>query len=247
MNDEQKYIFDTRGYIVLKKVVPPDVLAACHRALDRYEHLPEDQLPAPLKLGSPDAPNKRFLSNVLDASPEMVPLIDLPAVVDVIQTVSGSNWRLNHTYAMYNGKGYHTTLHMGGTPLYERCQYAFNNGQIYSSLTKAVIPLGDCRKQDGAFGVIAGSHKANYRRPWGEDHRDNPLFEPVECEAGDVIVFTEALTHGSYVNETGRPRRTLYFCYSVGWMPDWGSQGLRFSEAFLAGLPPEQQRVLALK
>jgi len=70
---------------------------------------------------------------------------------------------------------------------------------------------------------------------------------PVDAEPGDCIVFTEALAHGSLVNQSGRPRRTLYFCYSVGYMPDWGNLGLSFSDGFLDKLSPAQAEIVRLK
>ena len=65
--------------------------------------------------------------------------------------------------------------------------------------------------------------------------------------AGDAIVFTEALTHGSMINTSNRPRRTLYYCYSIGYMPDWGGQGLHFSERINEGLTAQQQDIIRLK
>ena len=64
---------------------------------------------------------------------------------------------------------------------------------------------------------------------------------------GTAILFTEALTHGSTVNVSGRPRRSLYYCYSIGYMPDWGSQHLRFSPGFADRLSPSQRDIIALK
>lgn len=247
MTDEQKYLFDLQGYLRLRGAVPPEVIAGANRALDRYETMDPADFPPPLCLGAPDRENHRYLSNILEGAPELRPLIDLPAVIDVVRTVSGSSFRLNHTYSMVTGKGYYTGLHMHGTPIIDICQYRAENGQIVSTLTKAVIPLLDCAADDGCFAVIPGSHKSAFPKPWSSQPWDNPPLLPVEAEAGDVIVFTEALTHGSRVNTSGRPRRTLYFCYSVGWMRDWGGQGLRFSERVFDGLTDAQKEILRLK
>ena len=76
---------------------------------------------------------------------------------------------------------------------------------------------------------------------------DYPPLIPVPARAGDAIIFTEALTHGSTVNRSGRPRRTLYYCYSIGYMPDWGGQGLHYSDGFAERLSPERREVLRLK
>lgn len=247
MTDAQKYCFDLQGYLVLEGVVSPELVAAANRAMDRYETMDPADFPPPLCLGGPDRPNHRYVSNILEGAPEMRPLIDLPAVIDVVRSVSGATFRLNHTYAMFSGRDYFTGLHMHGTPIIDICQYRAENGQIVSTLTKAVIPLVDCAAEDGCFAVIPGSHKSAFPKPWGNDPAENPLLIPVEARAGDVIVFTEALTHGSLVNRSGKARRTLYFCYSVGWMRDWGGQGLHFSPNAGDGLSAEQREILRLK
>ena len=69
----------------------------------------------------------------------------------------------------------------------------------------------------------------------------------VPAAAGDAIIFTEALTHGSLVNTSGRPRWPLYYCYSMGYMPDWGGQHLRFSNEIYEALPEQQREILRLK
>ena len=73
------------------------------------------------------------------------------------------------------------------------------------------------------------------------------MLQAVPAAAGDAIIFTEALTHGSLVNTSGRPRRTLYYCYSIGYMPDWGGQHLRFSNEIYEALPAQQREILRLK
>ena len=82
----------------------------------------------------------------------------------------------------------------------------------------------------------------------GVDIRDeNPVLTPIPANAGDAIIFTEALTHGSVINVSGNPRRTLYYCYSIGYMPDWGGQGLHFSPNVMESLSETQQSILHLK
>ena len=55
------------------------------------------------------------------------------------------------------------------------------------------------------------------------------------------------LADGSTLNVSGLPRRTLYYCFSVGWMPDWGGQSLEFSDGLSAQLTPEQAEIIRLK
>ena len=247
MDDKQRYLFDLQGYLVLKNVVPPAAIQACNAVLDRIEALPPEKYPTGVLLGKPRTDNELFVSNIVEADAALHPFIDIPEVIDIIDEVSLHLYRLNHTYAIYRwGTGY-TYLHMGATPLHPKATYMYSNGQMFSTLTKAVFPIQNNGVDDGCFAVVPGSHKANFRRPFGDHPLDNPTLIPVAGEAGDAIVFTEALTHGSVLNVSGRPRRTIYFCYSVGFMPDWGKLGLSFTEGFLSQLTERQREVVRLK
>lgn len=247
MSDEQKYLFDLQGYIVLKNAIPQAYLQAANAVLDRLVDLPEADYPYPLRLGDARTPSNLYISNILEADPAMRRFMHLPAVNGVIDAVTSGPWRLNHTYTIYRWGMGHTNLHMGGTPTVFKCQYHVHDRHIYSTLTKAVYPLLPCGPEDGCFAVIPGSHKSAFPRPWGNHPEENPALVPVIAEPGDAIVFTEALAHGSMVNRSGRERRTLYYCYSVGYMPDWPSQGMEFSPALAAQLTPEERAMIALK
>jgi hypothetical protein len=247
MTDAQKYLFDLQGYLVLRNVVSPDRLFALNAAMDRLEALDESAYPDPLCVGTPRTEHELYLSNVLEADAAFRPLIDLPSVIDVIASISGDSFRLNHTYAIWRWGGGFTGLHMHGTPIIDKCQYRCENGQIVSTLTKAVFPMLDCEPEDGCFAVIPGAHKSSFPKPWGKHPHDNPPLAPVTGKAGDCIIFTEALTHGSTVNTSNHPRRTAYFCYSVGWMPDWGGQGLHFTKRINEGLTDAQREVIRVK
>ncbi|MBT4140242.1 MAG: hypothetical protein HOE48_20165 [Candidatus Latescibacteria bacterium] len=247
MTDEQKYVFDLNGYIVLENVVPNKVMEACHKALDRFEDMDPEEFPEPLCLGKRKTAQELYISNILEGDSAFVPLIDLPEVLDVVETVTGGPYRLNHTYTIYRWGGGYTGVHMHGTPMIPKCQYRCENGQMMSTLTKAVFPLLDCDAEDGCFAVIPGAHKSSFPRPWGNHPDENPALVSVPAKAGDAIIFTEALTHGSLVNVSDRRRRTLYYCYSTGYMPDWGGQGLHFSDQVMESLSEAQREILRLK
>lgn len=247
MNPEQKYLFDLQGYLVLPGVLAPELVAACNAALDRYEELDPVEYPAPLCLGQERTKENLYISNILEGDEVFYELVDLPPVLDVIAEVTGGPYRLNHTYTIYRWGGGYTGLHMHGTPIIPKCQYHCRNGQMVSTLTKVVFPLLDCAVDDGCFAVIPGAHKSNFVKPWSAHPQENPPLMPVEAKAGDAIVFTEALTHGSMVNISGRPRRTLYYCYSTGFMPDWGGQDLHFSEDIYGRLDENKREILRLK
>ena len=67
MTDEQKYLFDLQGFIVLKSVIPQSVIDACNTVLDAYENMPPDDYPPPLCLGTQRTEKELYISNILEA------------------------------------------------------------------------------------------------------------------------------------------------------------------------------------
>ena len=245
-SDEQRYLFDLRGYVILRQVVPTEVLDLANQAMQRLESLGDGELPPRVVLGAARTPANLYISNILESGHEFDAFIDLQSVLAVIAGVVGPQHRLNHAYAITRHETGVTHLHMGGTPMVPQAPYAVLGGAIYSPLTKAVFPLVKCRPEDGCFAAIPGSHKSSFPRPWGNHPLENPPLVPVQADPGDAIIFSEAMTHGSMVNTSGRLRRTLYFCYSQSWTTDWTNQGLRFSAALLDRLTPERRAILRL-
>jgi hypothetical protein len=247
MTPEQKYLFDLQGYVVLPDVLPQDYVAECDRILQGLEAMAPEQYPEGVVQSKPRTNSELYLSNVLQADPLLHRLIDVPEVIDVVRDVSLGLFRLNHAYSISHwGEGY-TFLHMGGTPVHPKAAYICQNGRIFSLLTKAVFPIRNHEVGDGCFAVIPGSHKANFARPWGNHPSENPPLVPLPAKPGDAIVFCEAMAHGSVVNTSGRTRRTMYCCYSVGYMPDWTKLHLSFSPSFMDQLSPERREIVRLK
>ena len=48
MNDEQRYFFDLKGYLVVPGALPAEQVAALNEIIDRTERLPDDGVPPPV-------------------------------------------------------------------------------------------------------------------------------------------------------------------------------------------------------
>jgi ectoine hydroxylase-related dioxygenase (phytanoyl-CoA dioxygenase family) len=245
MDDTQRYLFDLQGYVVLENVVPPATIERLRLLLDDLERRSAETLPKHVVASKPRTAQELYYSNVVEADPAFHDLIDVPEVIDVVREVSLGMFRLNHVYAIYHWQGAITPPHMAGTPIHPKASYVAKAGQMFSLLTKAVFPIANHDVEDGCFGIVPGSHKAEFPRPLAADPALGLV--PVPAKPGDAIVFTEATTHGSFTNVSGRCRQTLYYCYSVGYMPDWTKLGLSFSDDLYRNVTAQQAEILRLK
>ncbi len=149
-----------------------------------------------------------------------------PCTIDLFNEILGPGFRLDHgpgLIRMVNGTEGHR-LHGGMT--FDPSQYHhFAHGQMHCGLCVAAWQLTDVLPGDGGFACIPGSHKANYRIPpevtrleedWG-------CVEQVVSPAGSVVVFNEALVHGTLPwQPDDRERRSILFKCSPGFLA-WGS------------------------
>ena len=101
MTDEQIYLFDLQGFIVLKEVVPAEMRETALEELDRFEKMGPSEYTPPVLQHGERTENRFYISNILEAGPAFVPFMDIPVVLGVIARVTGSRYRLNHAYTIY--------------------------------------------------------------------------------------------------------------------------------------------------
>jgi len=210
MNEQQCYLFDLQGFLVIENALTAAQLAAINGAID--------QQVAALDLPK-DKPWLRF-NGLLSWGKPFQDLIDPEAIAPHLQTLLGRGYRLDHDYLhiIRQGTGpIGSYLHGGGTP-FDPCQYYhFQNGQMYNGLTAVAYFLTDVHPGEGGFGCIPGSHKSNFPLPreWEDMTHSHPnCVQAVPGKAGTAILFTEALTHGTMPWTQNRERRTLFYKYS---------------------------------
>ena len=119
-------------------------------------------------------------------------------------------------------------LHNGGYPVDRDIYYAYDhtNQRFACSSTKSVVILSDMSKvENGPFAAIPGSHKANFSCPYDmSDASKNRMAVPVLAAPGDVVIFSESMTHNAYPVSNDSTRRSIFFNY----MPSIGRNNLPF-------------------
>lgn len=247
-NERTRYEFDLNGFIWIKNYFSPDQIASLRAQYEALESLSESELPSPITFSKPRTSSMMYVSNIAELSSEFTNLIKDSGIISVIRATTAGLFRFNHSYGITHWEGGETKIHMGASPLHPKATYQVRDRQIFSSLTKAVIPLDNHTVEDGCFCVVPGSHKSNFDSALnGCSPTEHPNMIPLDASPGDLVVFTEALQHGGFKNFSGRPRRTLYYCYSVGYMPDWTKLGLKCSSRLKNHSDNEIREIVRLK
>ena len=243
-SSEYLYEFDTLGYCIIHQLLSHSDVQSISKTLDQIK-INEYLLPGTdVVLGQQRDDGTAFISNIASASRLLTELAFNERVISILKLVMNENFRLNHSNSIISTGG-STYPHMAGVPIHNKAFYHTRGDRVLSSLTKLVIPIKNNTPENGGFAVIKGSHKANFPIPYPKRSKEEySLLEYVDIKVGDALLFTEAMTHGSLENIQGLERQMVFYCYSLDYMPDWGTQGLKISSKFKDLVPREHRKYL---
>ena len=209
MTPVEQYLFDLQGYLIIEDVLDAKAVAELNRLIDVQE----------LSADVAQAQGRLHTGGFLTWGQSFVDLLDHERVMPLLKVILGDGFRLDHYYAIYLEAGAERLgLHGGNTPYDPPEYYHFRNGQMYNGLTVVAWNLADTGPAQGGFCCIPGSHKVNYPCPpeIREAHAEAGCVVVPEAKAGSVVIFTEALTHGTAPWQAAHQRRSLLFKYSPG-------------------------------
>ncbi len=203
MTPEERYRFDLQGFLVRRQVLARGDVEALNVAID--------------VLGPPepgdDLMSQRF-TNHLTAARRFRDLMDHAGIFDIVLELCGRGVRLDHSYGIIMRPGTSGLgLHGGGTPFDPAQYYSVHGQEIRTGLVAVQWVLVDHLAGRGGFICVPGSHKANFAPP---ARFDDDLVVEVAMQAGDVVIFSEALRHGTATWRGNTQRRTLLYKYSPG-------------------------------
>jgi ectoine hydroxylase-related dioxygenase (phytanoyl-CoA dioxygenase family) len=235
MTPEEKFRFDLQGYLVVKHVLNAAELAALNVIAERE---------------SPTRSGELTYGRVFRASawgPPYQALIDHPRIVPYLLELVGPRFRLDHDYCIFTTKGgTGQELHGGEGDANPDHWYRYRDGVMRNGLTVVTYCLTRANGGDGGFCCIPGSHKSHFVRNLAADVREyrrrpDYVVQP-PLEAGDVVIFTEALVHGTAPWMADHERRALLYKYSPGhsaWMGEY------YDAREYGALTEQQKRILA--
>ena len=224
MTEQEAYLFDLRGYMVVENALSASQVAALNAIVD--EQIDENELQA--------VSTHRF-GDILNWGQPYKELIDNPTVLPYMEGLLGPELRLDHVYLDLIRSGLSpigANLHGGGTPFNPTSYFQYKNGGMHCGLTVAAYNLRDVGPEDGGFACVPGSHKSNYLFPgeWRDLSEEvQPFVSRITGAAGTAIIFTEALTHGPLPWTGAGERRTIFYKYSpksISWSAGYPEAGM---------------------
>ena len=237
MTEYEHYLFDLNGYLHIKNLLSAEQVAAMNEAIDQHRDQinirgPEQALDGSLKEHGGRAAEKLkgthgrgdFGSFLFWEKPWCLPFraaLAPPVIMRAMLAVIGPCFRLAGTagISMTKGSG-GFMLHGGGTPEHDHMRdvfyHRFENGRMNNGLISVSYTLTDTGPEDGGFVCIPGSHKANYLCPVEVRRLEVDLgcVKHIAMQAGDAVIFTEALTHGALPWKAEVERRLLRYLYA---------------------------------
>jgi hypothetical protein len=245
--------------------------ASCARAEPKYDSLHYktayhyDEKTGTSSYSSNDGGGVQYIvDDFLNADPAFDLFVRHERTLEYLRELAEPPLKIVSSELRYRHRGNITATHMGG-PIDRRNRYTFaadpspgqsgNDGRHFDLLLARVLyALHDLPVENGPLCVVPGSHKANYRSPYGRDPLQEPDMVPLPMAAGDALFFTENLRHGGYPNVADRVRKTVHLCFAPAWV---GSQSpahwdgdvfvtpqawARYTDAQRELLPPPTER-----
>ena len=198
--------------------------------------------------------------SIIEGGPVFEKLIDHPAWIDLVKKYihsSVNGLSIHENFLNVRGPGGYLHIHCGGhVPLSYLTFRQNNTGEWMVGQINVLMALNDIGEGDGPPVLIPGSHKCTEIHPRLEVDGQGLIYDSVSgkpagtafamqemyLKAGDVLLFTDAITHGSAERTNPGYRRTIVYRYS----PKYVRERLNYqiSEALLQRLTPERRAII---
>ena len=258
------YLFDLNGYLMLRGVLTPQHVGEMNAILDNLMSLEPPLRPGEWygcvhahSYGGKEGAN---FQQIYEGGEPFERLIDYPGWIEKIKHFVGGAGTfddhhgplfIDENFANVRGPGEAIGLHSGGHSGTKRNQFRYRNGRFQCGQVNILMALKDIGPGDGATMIIPGSHKSNFAHPNLDKHKMQSGAASVDgaegaievhMNAGDAILFVDAIGHGSATRVNEGERRIVVYRYG----PSWGNfrHPYQVSDELLARLSPVQRQIV---
>jgi hypothetical protein len=222
VSDLEVNLLDSTGVLILRNVVPPEVVAKANEVIDaHFEKDPTAWSDKPLDKGCPS----KF--GFIELDPVFLDLMEAPCFLEAATYFLGTGFRFDHSLGqqMVPKLDAYANLHGGPQPRRNAIFFyvpglPLDRGVVRTSQLKMSVQLTGQGPDTGGFCYIPGSHtSADYKDAttlasnFGKLLSTGDVTVP-ELNPGDVLIFPDSLVHGR-TKQKGL-RRTLYYSYTSG-------------------------------
>jgi len=255
-SDLDDFLFDLRGFLLLKSAVEPDLRDALNRAFDGFPTLERGQWWGNSQRRDYTGDTGFELHNCID-QPLGEPferLIDHPSWIAYLRRYCGEEQSyvqglfIDECIASIRRSGGHHPVHSGGYHGALRGAFGYKNGVFRCGQCNILLALTDIGPGDGPTMVVPGSHKSNFPHPLAGDYARGDRMDELECavpvhmQAGDALLFVDGLMHGGSSRTNPGERRIVIYRYGVSWAAT--RFGYEYSQSLLDRLTPERRKIL---
>jgi hypothetical protein len=248
------FLFDLRGYIILRDALEPALIDELNALYDRFP---------PIENGEwwGNAQRRDYakewgfeLHNAVEAGEPFERLIDYPGWINYMRHYCGEEGTyveglfIDEFIAMIRRSGGYFPVHSGGYHEALRGKYVYEDGKFRCGQVNVIAALCDIDEGDGSTLVIPGSHKSHFPHPERVDADVNNRMDtltgtvPVYLKKGDALLFVDGLMHGASSRTNPGERRVVLIRYGVSWGAT--RYGYTYSEELLSRLTPERRKIL---
>lgn len=231
------YLFDLNGYIILKDAVGRRDLEEMNQWVDdHWSYATSPRRSRGRDSGTwignvethtySDADGCNF-QNIIEGGPVFRRLINHPAWIGHCRRwINPTNGISIHENLLnVRGQSGYIGIHCGGAaPISYLTFRQENTGEWMVGQVNVICALRDIGPKDGATTVVPGSHKSAMRHPMlvgvQQVYRSDAAagdqigMEELHLGAGDVLMLTDAITHGSAARTNEGFRRITLYRYS---------------------------------
>lgn len=257
---ENDYLFDLHGYRIIKGALSPDEVRRINAWIDEQQNAqpPREtgEWIGDVEVHSYQGHDGTNYQNIVEGGAVFEELIDHPSWIDDVRRTVCNDYHglsINECFLNVREQSGFIGIHSGGHLAAFQATNHSIGGQWMVGQINVLMALTDIGAGDGATTIVPGSHKSHEVHPALRDGKQNAYNDDivagqqlgmteVHLRAGDALMFTDGLCHGSAARTNAGQRRICIYRYS----PHLMIQRFNYvaSDELLERLTPARRKIL---
>ena len=238
LSKDQVRHFETFGFLVLRNVFSFDEVDIMLKE--------SDEIFSELRQGKPfTAQVREAVQPFFERRPFLHSLLADDRIYSIGESILGPDFLLNVTEG---------NLHVGDTP-WHTGKAILRTVKIGFYLETLTVNTGCLRVIPGThkisspdhFSILKGNKKSDFM-PFGVSPKEIPSY-PLECDPGDLIIFTENIIHAAFGGKDGRYQHAINFCENpkseelIAFTKDWYSRTVNLFRPPISNINSDNARL----